>query len=127
MEFPNDPDLGIEASDQIPSELSTLTLDITVPDQKDREVVTSDDIETELECTKTFAQTSPKQCSTPKPCEDHNNDRKVVTRNNNIEQPPVIDKRNSITSLKMPTRSNITRSLQTPMKTHRYFLLLDKW
>ena len=95
LEFSTDPVLGSEASDQITGELSTL--DSMVPFQRDREVVTSDDLETDTERANAFAQSSPKECSTPKGHTERNNDRKVVTNNDSMDYIPATDSTNAKT------------------------------
>ena len=82
LEFSNNPVPGSDAVDQLISELPSHTRNTTVPDQRDREVVTLDSIETNTECTGVFSQSSPKQCSTPKQSARHQKeqkDQKVVT------------------------------------------------
>ena len=97
LEFSTDPVLGSESSGHITGELSTHTLDIMVPLQRNREVVTSDDIETDTEHANAFAQSSPKECSTPKGYSEHDNDRKVVTSNDKVDCTSVTNNTNTKT------------------------------
>ena len=106
LEFSTDPVLGSEASDQLTGELSRL--DSTVPFPRDREVVTSDDLETDTKRANAFAQSSPKEYSTPKGYPEHNNDRKMVTSKDSVDYIPVTDSMNT----KTPGREECSENSQ---------------